>query len=82
MKIIVEAMGHVNYDHLMDSDIKGLFNLTDDLATEFKWNIYKVPIDKSILQLNNYNSKQLMLPTLLTADISLRTVGDTYLDMS
>ena len=75
-------MGHVNYDHLMDSDIKGLFNLTDDLATEFKWNIYKVPIDKSILQWNNYNSKQLMLPTLLTADISLRTVGDTYLDMS
>jgi len=75
-------MGHVNYDHLMDSDIKGLFNLTDDLATEFKWNIYKVPIDKSILQLNNYNSKQLMLPTLLTADVSLRTVGDTYLDMS
>ena len=54
MKIIVEAMGHVNYDHLMDSDIKGLFNLTDDLATEFKWNIYKVPIDKSILQWNNY----------------------------
>ena len=82
MKIIVEAMGHVNYGHLMATDLKGMFNFTDTLSTEFKWNIYKVPVDGNILKWNTLNEKQLKLPTLLKAEINLQTVGDTYLDMS
>ena len=82
LKIIVEAMGHVNYDLLMATDIKGMFNFTDDLSTVFKWNIYTVPVDENILKWNTFNQKQLKLPTLLKAEINLKTVGDTYLDMS
>jgi hypothetical protein len=57
MKIIVEAMGHVNYGHLMATDLKGMFNFTDTLSTEFKWNIYKVPVDGNILKWNTLNEK-------------------------
>lgn len=35
-------MGHINYGHEMDDDIKGMFNLTDDLGVSFQWNMYKV----------------------------------------
>ena len=55
MKIIIEAMGHSNYDHSMDTDIKGLFNINDDLATTFKWNHYKVPINSKIQEWQKYN---------------------------
>lgn len=41
MRIVVEAMGHINYAHEMETDIKGLFNITDDLGVAFTWNIYK-----------------------------------------
>lgn len=58
-------MGHVNYDRLMDSDIKGLFNLTDDKGTTFKWNHYKMPIDEKIFSWQTYNPTNKYLPTLL-----------------
>lgn len=39
----------------MQSDYKGIFNLTDDLKTNFKWNIYKYPIDENILKWSTFN---------------------------
>ena len=75
-------MGHVNYNLLMATDIKGMFNFTDDLSSVFKWNIYKVPVNENILKWDRFNQKQLKLPTLLKAEINLKTAADTYLDMS
>jgi hypothetical protein len=53
----VEAMGHVNYDLLMATDIKRMFNFTDDLSSVFKWNIYKVPVNENILKWDRFNQK-------------------------
>jgi len=50
-------MGHANYDLLMATDIKGMFNFTDDLSSVFKWNIYKVPVDENILIWRTLNQK-------------------------
>lgn len=71
MKIIVEAMGHINYGHSMETDIKGLFNLTDDLGIAFAWNMYKVQIDNDLLKWTKYGSPLLMSPTLLKSIVVL-----------
>lgn len=44
LSILVEAMGHVNYDHHMEIDRKGILAVKDDIQTEFKWNVYKYPL--------------------------------------
>ncbi len=38
----------------MDKDIKGLFNITDDLGVAFTWNMYTVPIDARLLDWSNF----------------------------
>lgn len=73
-------MGHINYDHLMATDIKGLFNLTDDKGEAFNWNIYKLNIDENMLKWTALEDKEIKLPTLLKAEVSLEKVGDVYLD--
>lgn len=42
-------MGHINFDHQMETDYKGVVDITDDLGSIFSWNIYKMPIDVKIL---------------------------------
>jgi hypothetical protein len=42
-------MGHINFDHQMETDYKGVVDITDDLGSIFSWNIYKMPIDAKIL---------------------------------
>ena len=71
LKIIVEAMGHINYAHQMDTDIKGLFNITDDLSTSFVWTMYRIPIDNLLLSWTNFQSKFINQPTLLKSVINL-----------
>lgn len=73
-------MGHINFDKQMQTDFKGLIDITDDLGTNFAWNMYKVPIDSKILNWNTYNSTNLHSPVLLKANINLSEAGDTYLD--
>lgn len=75
-------MGHINYAHEMDNDIKGLFNISDDLGFAFTWNMYRVPIDISLFQWGDFNHKFLNQPTLFSSVLQLQTVGDTYFDMS
>jgi hypothetical protein len=82
LKIIVEAMGHINYAHEMAKDIKGLFNITDDLGVSFVWNMYRIPIDALLLTWSNFQPKLLNQPTLLKSVIMLPTAADTYMDMS
>jgi len=82
MRIVVEAMGHINFDKQMLTDFKGLINITDDLKTPHKWNIYRVPIDSDILKWNNYNPSAQQAPTLLQATINLKETGDVYFDAS
>ena len=73
-------MGHINFDHQMEHDYKGILDITDDLGTIFKWNMYKVPVDSNILKWGNYSSTTTVAPTLLKSTITLQEVGDVYLD--
>lgn len=75
-------MGHINYDHLMETDYKGLINITDEAKTVFQWNMYKVPVDNNILNWTKYTPTTSISPTLLKATVNLPKVGDTYLDAS
>jgi hypothetical protein len=52
-------MGHINYGIKQMTDRKGLLSFTEfdpasdqTIKNDFKWNIYKVPIDDSISDWN------------------------------
>lgn len=64
----------------MNTDFKGLINITDDLKTAHKWTIYRVPLDAQVLNWGNYNPSHHNAPTLLHANLNLKEVGDVYLD--
>ena len=80
---LVEATGHINFDHQMEHDLKGIRDISDDKGTQFEWNVYKVPIDENIFKWNTKSNIKPQ-PTLLKATLTLNEsqIGDTYLDMS
>lgn len=43
-------MGHINFDHAMENDRKGLFFFNDTRATKFLWTMYKINADEQILK--------------------------------
>jgi len=68
----VEAMGHINFDHQMEHDYKGILDITDDLATNFTWNMYTIPVDSKIMQWNKYNPISSAAPTVLKSTFDLQ----------
>lgn len=80
LKIIVQAMGHINFDHQMQQDYKGLIDLVEDSGASFTWNMYKLPVDTNIIKWSFFNSTIQPAPTLLRAVLNLTEAGDTYLD--
>lgn len=81
LSILVEAMGHINFDHEMETDRKGLFKISDNHSTKFTWDIYKVNIEESLLKWNKLTDPR-PFPALLKGTFSLASVGDTYLNLS
>ena len=83
LKVLVEATGHINFDHQMERDFKGIRDISDDLATEFKWTLYKIPASEGIFKWSKLSAVNFQ-PTLLKASLTLNVseIGDTYLDMS
>lgn len=65
----------------MDTDIKGLFNISDDLQTNFTWSHYKIPIDDKILTWSKLHETYFKLPALLHGTFN-SYAGDTFFDMS
>ena len=45
LSILVEAMGHINFDLPMETDRKGLYFFNDTRATKFEWSMYKINAD-------------------------------------
>ena len=79
-------MGHINFDHQMENDFKGLLDIDDDLVSHFTWNMYTVPLNENIFKWKN-KTTEVNSTTLLrgTVNVSLTPgsqPGDTYLDMS
>lgn len=79
LTIIVEAMGHINFDHGMQTDFKGLIDFSDKASSKFIWNIYKINIDKDILNWRKIGDKS--FPSLAKATFNVTTIGDTYLNV-
>ena len=63
-------MGHINFDHQMEYDFKGLIDIDDDLAETFSWNMYTVPIDTEIFKWTKLTT-QMNSTTLLKATINI-----------
>lgn len=82
LKIVVEALGHINFDHQMGQDYKGILDISDDLGTVFSWNMYKVPVDSNLLKWTTYDSALVNSPTLLKGTFNVQQVGDVYIDAS
>lgn len=80
LSILVEAMGHINFDHQMETDKKGLFSFSDTRSTKFEWDIYKINVDEDITKWKNIVSF-LSFPALSRASFSLNEVGDTFINM-
>ena len=38
-------MGHINFDHAMTTDHKGLYSIVDDQKTPLDWTSTKLPIE-------------------------------------
>ena len=74
-------MGHINFDHAMETDRKGLFFINDTRSTKFEWNIYKINVDENILNWK-LNTGSLNSPALFKAPFSLSEVGDTFINLS
>lgn len=83
LRILVEATGHINFGEEMLTDRKGIIRISDNFNPTIYWNVYKVPIDQSILKWSKLSNKNPQ-PTLLKAEVTLNEaeIGDTYLDMS
>ena len=63
----------------MNTDRKGLFSFNDSKGTKFLWDIYKIPVDSSILNWRGLDTKA--FPALLRSSFSLDAVGDVYFNM-
>ena len=80
MFVVVEAMGHINFDHSMDSDRKGLFTFYDKARNFFKWTHYPVNIDSHILDWKKGTSAK-RFPSLSKGTFRITEQGDTYLNL-
>lgn len=71
-------MGHVNVGGLQ-VDPKGLTSLTDTYKTQYIWNISKFELDS--VKGWTKSSSERRFPALSRAIVTLKTTGDTYLNM-
>jgi hypothetical protein len=74
-------MGHINFDHAMEIDRKGLFAFKDTQETKFLWDIYKINVNAEILTWSKNNDNRAW-PALSLGILNLNEVGDTFLDLS
>lgn len=82
LKILVEAMGHINYGKLINSDVKGIIkfdHIKGHNLTSLK--MYKIPLTYEVVKSMNttvYGN----YPQLGSYKFDLEEIGDTYLNMN
>lgn len=81
LSILVEAMGHINFDHQMETDRKGLFFFNDTRATKFLWDIYKINVDENILAWRHLDNAR-PFPSLAMGSFTVNAIGDTFINVS
>lgn len=82
MKILVEAMGHINYGGLINSDRKGLIEFKKAMGEDVRnWTVYKVPLEYEWVR----DAKQVTegaYPYFAKSTFDLQEVGDTYINVA
>ncbi|QEM10639.1 beta-galactosidase [Mucilaginibacter rubeus] len=83
LDILVENMGHINFAQYM-VDRKGITDrVTLEGMTLTNWEIYKLPMnDQFIASLKSTENKDFHDGTFFKGKFDLKTVADTYLDLS
>lgn len=83
LDILVENMGHINFAQYM-VDRKGITDrVTLEGMTLSNWEIYKLPMDDPfITSLKSKENKDFHDGTFFKGKFDLKTVADTYLDLS
>ena len=71
-------MGHINFDHEMETDRKGAHSISDK-KNRFYWNIYKIDINNDILDWRKLGSRT--FPALSKANFNLTSVADTFINV-
>jgi len=72
-------MGHINFDHQMETDRKGLISFSDSRSTKFTWDMYKINIDQNILSWRLLHERS--FPSLSRASFTVTNIGDTFLNL-
>ena len=84
LRLLVEAMGHINYGAKQKTDRKGLHEFTEldsESKTEFRWDITALPITASLFFWKP-TVIQATFPVMKSATFELEETGDTFFDVS
>lgn len=82
LRILVEAMGHINYAGGMNTDYKGLitFRRTAGTGDIPSWNVYKLPLDYSYVSTISKGTSG-SYPAFGKATFTVAQQGDTFINM-
>lgn len=82
VKIVVEAMGHVNYHQMQRRDKKGIVGFSIYNYTEsIKWKFSRVLLNNTDILGWSKISTKAVSPSLIMGAFELSKPGDTYFDM-
>lgn len=72
MKVLVEAMGHINFGEDINEDRKGLLQLVDldRPSFKFQWDIHKIEIADALKW--NKQSSSVQFPLMLRGSFELK----------
>jgi len=80
LDVLVENMGRINYGERLMYDRKGITESVRFGSDELKgWQIYRLPLDD--LSELRFSTKRTERPVFFRGSFSLKSVGDTFLDM-
>jgi hypothetical protein len=84
LDVLVEGMGHINYDISMEQDRKGLSKkVTLDRVPLTNWHMFQFPLDESwITSLQKTDAPTDRPGGIFRGRFTLDTVADTFLDLS
>ena len=65
----------------MQTDFKGIIEISDTKGQTFNWTMYKVNINSDLLKWEKAEGELQNNPILSKGTFNISSVGDTYLDM-
>ena len=66
----------------MQTDFKGIIQISDTKGENFNWTMYRINIDSDVLKWDKAEGDLQNIPVLSKGTFTISSIGDTYLDMS